>query len=206
LKDPEKSKWYIAAAVACFASPAAVALLVLTIIEFHRNIKKKNDAILYSSIALMIFAVGYFIMFAATDSLDWTLLSGMVVPQAVMSVYLFIAYVAHARYARRNARCLSLIKNDHFTSLFELGSVLVLNEKQIRRCILRLIDAGELDGASIDEASRTIRFAKSVWARQRFVCKNCGAALTVDFGHTLVCEYCGQALPVNKNQASSAKS
>ena len=199
LEDPKKSKWYIAAVIACFATPASLVLLVFTIEEFKHNIKEKNHAILFSGIALSIFAATYGFLFLIYDSPTWTLYSIMVVPQAIMGLYLLIAYGVHARFALRNARCLSLVRNDHITSLSEIGTILGLNEKQTKKCVQRLIASGDLSGAAIDETTGTILFAKSIWAKQKFVCKNCGAALIVDFGHTLVCEYCGQALPVTRN-------
>ena len=60
----------------------------------------------------------------------------------------------------------------------------------------QLIKMGELSGAEVNNTNDEITFKKSVWAKQKFICKSCGANLVVNFGHTLICEYCSGALEI----------
>lgn len=190
-----------AAACLGFGVPAFAVMIASTVLEFKKNVDKRNDAILFSGLGALIFALTYSVMVVTSgDVREFApILFFMAVPQSICAVYLFTVYAVHARLARRLSKCLSLIKNDHITSLVELGMILGLREKKIKKSVLRLIRAGRLPGASVDEANGEILFTESIWAKQRFICRNCGAELTVDFGHTLVCEYCGQALPISRN-------
>ncbi|MBQ6268005.1 MAG: hypothetical protein IJK64_09590 [Clostridia bacterium] len=201
LKDYDTSKWYIATAVGCLACPVGyVWLIVNTVIEFRKHIRK-NRAILYSGLGAAIFSLTYFIIFSMTSDEDDFLmgLSFMWLPQAIMAVYLFIVYAIHARRSRKLSACLMLIKDDHITSTEELADILGVRESGVNRLAASLIRKGFLEGAEIDKAQHEIIFRKSVWAKQKAVCRYCGASLIVDYGHTLICEYCGQALSVESN-------
>ncbi len=200
LNEPDRSKWYIATGLMCvLVLPAFVFIVIFTFSAFKKSMEK-NTAILYSGLAAFLFALTYFLIFTLTGNLrEWEMTSVFILPQTALAVYLFAVYVLHARYANRLSRCLSLVQNDHITDLDELGYILGLHEKRLKRYVKRLIKMNRLDGAGIDEAAGEIVFTKSIWAKQRFVCPYCGAETTVDYGHTLVCEYCGQALPVKKH-------
>ncbi|MBR4727831.1 MAG: hypothetical protein IK080_08085 [Clostridia bacterium] len=207
MNDFDKSKWYYATAVGCFAFPVGyVWLIVNTVIEFKKHIRK-NSAILYSGLGAAVFSLTYFILFVMTSEEDdyLTGLSFMWLPQAIMAVYLFIVYPIHARRSRKLSGCLTLIKDDHITSTEELADILGVRESGVHRLVSSLIRKGFLEGAEIDKAQHEIIFRKSVWAKQKAVCRYCGASLIVDYGHTLICDYCGQALSVESNNRTERR-
>lgn len=201
-EESDSRKWYIATAITCLIAPAFVSLIVLTVLDCKKRFEK-NDAILFSSIGAFVYALSFAVIFAAVmpsipGPMPVEMVFVMIVMPAIAALYLFIVYFLHARYARRLARCLSLVKNEHITSLDELGMILGTNTKQTKKYVLRLIKKGFLDGAIINETKRLILFSKSIWTKQKFECENCGAVLIYDYGHLLVCDYCGQALPVKR--------
>jgi hypothetical protein len=188
-------RWYAATVIGCFAFPAgAVWLLINTVHEFRKN-TQRNNRILYSGIASGIWALTYSVLFLldleAGDNLFFGL-AFMWAPQAVMAVYLIAVYIIHTRYSLAQAKVLSLIKNDRITSINEISYILGTEQAKAKKRIRRLIKSGALEGASVE--GDEVAFKNSVWAKQRVSCRSCGAALVVDFGHTLVCEYCGGAL------------
>ena len=198
-QEPSRNKWYIVTALCCLCVfPAYIFVIVFSITEFKKNLQK-NTAILYSGLGAFVFSMTYIVIFLITGVLkDWDMTSLFTLPQMILAIYLICVYALHARYANRMSMCLSLIQNDHITSLDELSGILGVNADKVKKYIKRLIKTKHLDGAMIDETKNEIVFTKSIWARQRFVCRYCGAESIVNFGHTLVCDYCGQALPLTR--------
>ena len=154
-------------------------------------------------IALSVIAC--FIIFMEMQKNGVPAVAGLVALGTIMAVYLFIVYPIHARRSRKLSGCLTLIKDDHITSTEELADILGVRESGVHRLVSSLIRKGFLEGAEIDKAQHEIIFRKSVWAKQKAVCRYCGASLIVDYGHTLICDYCGQALSVESNNRTERR-
>ncbi|MBR6922857.1 MAG: hypothetical protein IKH51_11740 [Clostridia bacterium] len=202
--DLRKKEWYIATAVGVFVFPVGFIWNVInTVIDYKRNIKK-NNAVLYSAIGATIFGLfmsGYvlFVSLGMNDTEGTAMfLMYMYAPTIVLAVYLYAVYFISAHRCKYLSRIYSLIELDHITSVPLMSEILGINRARTRRYIKKLGKMRYLKDVKIDEKTGDIILKECIWAKQRVICQNCGAEITVTFGQTLVCEYCGGALMVKR--------
>ena len=194
--------WYIAVAIGAFFPPGLILPVICTFYEYKHNIHV-SKSILYSAIASLIFSLfmsGYILMVSFTGNLGTYALASMYIPAFVLSIYLFSVYTIFARRSKYFEQILLLITIEHITSIPQISEITGLDQKKTILYLKKIIKMGELAGAEVYDNSEEIIFKKSVWARQRVICRNCAASLVVNFGHTLTCEYCKSALEIERTR------
>lgn len=187
--------WIVSTILAVYLLP--VGLICAVCLTWYEATRKtdKNKAILYCGIGTMIFSATMSTFMAVVPTgTDMTFPTVFFALPMIYGIYALCVYTILARRANRIAQLHLLVQQEHITSLRQLCQITDLPHKRTVRLLELMIRRSVLDGAWIDEATETIRFHKSIWARQRFTCSDCGAVLTVDLGHTLTCAYCGSAL------------
>lgn len=204
--DMERSKWYIATAIGCLLFPVGyVWNIVNTVLDF-RNLRHKNTAILYSAIGSAIFSAFMFMYLGALDIetnaveelRTFLIMAAPYLLAGVQAIYLFAVYFIHARRCRVLNRTYDLIEREHITRISQLSEILCFSKRHTVKTLRSLIKEGYLQNAEIDEENDELVLKQSIWAKQRVICQNCGAELTVDIGRTLVCNYCGGALKAKR--------
>ncbi len=193
-----RRQWIIATVIGCFIFPVGfVWLLALTVWEARRSIEQ-NRTILHCGIGAIIWG-----LFMSIPFLLFGQTSGSPMPFAaytayigafLLGVYLLILYGVLALRNRKLRRCLLLVQQEHITSLPMIAEIMGLSREKTVKLFMKLFSLGFLDGAYISDDGQELQFKKSVWAKQRVICRSCGAELVVNMGHTLTCEYCGGAL------------
>lgn len=187
--------WIIATVLGIYFLPVGLAVAAfLGWWEFSRY-ARKNKVILYCGIATVIYSVTMTayttLMPTGADGTIFWVIFGL---PSVYGIVLLCLYPVLTRRANAIARLYLLVQQEHITSLPQLCQITGFRRERTVRLLGQMIRLKLLDGAWIDEKTQTVCFRKSIWAKQRFVCHDCGAVLTVDLGHTLVCEFCGSAL------------
>ena len=193
-----RRQWIIATVIGCFLFPVGFLwLLVLTVLEAKRSIQP-NRTILHCGIGAIIWALFMSIpmlTFGQTDGSPMPLGAYIVyIGAALLGVYLLCVYGILSARDRKFRRCLLLVQQEHITSRALIGEIMGLSRRRTDGLLQRLIRRKLLDGASLRDGEDAIQFTKSVWAKQRVICRSCGADLVVDLGRTLICDYCGGAL------------
>ena len=193
-----RRQWIIATAVGCFLLvPGFIWLLVLTCKEANQSIEQNRTILhcgigaatfaLFMSVPMLLFSLGESSPMPFTVYVSYT-------GAALLSVYLLCVYGVLTARNRKIRRCLLLVQQEHITSRALIGEIMGLNEEKTDALLKKIIARGLLDGAWLCDGEDEIQFNKSVWAKQRVICRSCGAELVVDMGRTLTCEYCGGAL------------
>lgn len=188
--------WYISTAISCFAPVLFFLPVICTVYEIKYN-TNQNKTILYSATAALIFSLfmgGYILWGSFVGNLGTYALAFAYIPALIISAYLFCAYIPLSKRAKLFSRCILLIQQEHITSISQISEIIGISETKTVSVLKQLIKMGELDGADVNNTNDEIIFKKSIWARQKFTCKSCGANLVVNLGHTLICEYCNGAL------------
>lgn len=187
--------WIVCTAVAVYLLPVGLVIAaILTWWEAARKIRK-NKVILYCGIFTLIFSATMtaYTTLMPTDA-DTHIMALIFAPPMIYGVYALCLYGVLARRANAVSQLHLLVQQEHITSIHQLCQITGFSQKRTLRLLGQMIRLGILDGAWIDDETMTVRFRKSIWARQRFVCADCGAVLVVDLGHTLTCDFCGSAL------------
>lgn len=187
--------WIVCSVLAIYLLPLGLVMAgILTWRETSKHLRK-NQRIGYCGIFTVIFSVSMTLYTTVLPSgADSGIFLFIFVPPIFYGIYAICLYILLARRANGVSRLYLLVQQEHITSISQLCQITGLRREQTLRWLELMIRRGMLDGAWIDEKTDTVRFKKSIWARQRFICAYCGAELTVDLGHTLVCEFCGSAL------------
>ena len=199
------NKWYISTVIACFVPIGFILTVICNILE-AKYVTKRNKSILYSGIGAIMFSL------FMSSCVIWTTFVGdldkntymlalMYIPAFLVSVYLFIIYGVLSKRAKRFAQCILLIQNEHITSIPEIAEITGMTKKETVSVLRKFIKMGGLDGADMDSAENEVVFTKSIWAKQKVSCKNCGASLVVNLGHNLVCSFCNHPLEPYKKAA-----
>lgn len=200
---PDMVKWYVASAIGCFIFPVGIIWNIINTMIDYKKCKDKNNAVLYSALGSTIYTVfmaGY-VLFASLSMNkggEFDIIMLMYIPPAVQAAYLYIVYFIQMHRCRYLSRIYSLVELDHITSVPLVSEIIGINRATTRKYIKKLAKMGFLKGANVDEKTGEINLKECIWAKQRVICQNCGAEITVTFGQTLVCEYCGGALKVKK--------
>lgn len=187
--------WIVTTLIAVYLLPVGLVLAAFLAWREVATNPKKNRTILYCGIGTVIFSVTMtaYTTLMPTEA-DTGIMAVIFAPPILYGIFALCLYGILARRANAIAQLYLLVQQEHITSIQQLCQITGFPEKRVIRLLGLMIRLAMLDGAWIDERTQTVRFRKSIWARQRFVCADCGAVLTVDLGHTLVCEYCGSAL------------
>lgn len=191
-----ENMWIIATVIGCIFPFGIIFSVWCTVYEVRHSMKV-NKTILHCAIGAMIFAVvmtGAILFSSFTGNLDTYGLVVIYIPSWIQAIYLFCVYLPHFRRAKQMEQCLFLIQTEHITSISQIAEIIGVKNGKVISAIQRLSKLGILDGTQVAKEQDEILFTKSVWAKQKVVCKSCGANLVVNFGQTLVCEYCNGAL------------
>ena len=188
--------WCIATVIGCVIPFGIIISIWLTVCEVRKS-TRPNKVILFCAIGALAFAVtmsGYILWGSFAGNLKTYGLALMYIPAGVQAVYLFCVYPPLFRRTKSLELCLFLVQNEHITSISQIAEIVGVKQDKTVSYLNLLIQLGKLDGAKVSLDQDEILFTKSVWAKQKVVCKSCGANLVVNFGQTLVCEYCNGAL------------
>lgn len=200
--DIVRSKWYLSAIIGTVIVPLGMLLAVINTVIDYKTRTERNEAVFYSALGLSIFAVyssGLFLFVGALTGLGYSGILKLIIILAaglIEGIYLFIVYYCQGKRLKTFTFCYNLIAQSHITSVDKLAEISGKSIPRTKRIIKNLIKRKWLDGAEIDDEHNEVVFKRSVWAKQKVVCNNCGAQIIVDYGQTLVCEYCGGALSV----------
>ena len=193
-----KNVWYIITAISCFIPLGLIVAVIYTIFEVKYN-PYQNKKILHSATASLIFSLfmsGYILFVSFTGNLGTYTLALMYIPALVISIYLFCVYIVLSRRAKIFRQCILLIQQEHITDVSHISEIIGISDTKAVSALKKLIKMGELDGAELDSSNKEIIFKKSIWAKQKVLCRSCGANLIVNLGQTLTCEYCNGALEI----------
>lgn len=186
--------WILATFFGCFLFPVGAIWLLILTPKVTKSIEDKRT-VLHCGIAAITFALvfTYFILTFSNGDFPFIILSTYI-GAFLLGVYLLILYGVLALRNRKLRRCLLLVQQEHITSLPMIAEIMGLSREKTVKLFMKLFSLGFLDGAYISDDGQELQFKKSVWAKQRVICRSCGAELVVNMGHTLTCEYCGGAL------------
>ena len=196
--------WYAVSLFGFFVFPVGFILLIVSTVHELRTQREKNEKILSAGVLLLFAALSMlcFLSVAAVTgdfgSMKYSYELIVYGPAALLGLLEILVYAVTAVRIGRLNTCRMLICRERITSVETLCEISGFSRRRLRRLIRALVRRGELVGASLGKTDADVVFTKSVWAKQRVQCLNCGAALTVDFGRTLTCEYCGGALEVKR--------
>ncbi len=193
----------ISAVLTCFGFPPAVILVLYAGWRLGRKEVEKLNSLLYGGLAMIVMALFMMIpmgtyMITEGHYSTFGVLLAIYGVAFLGGIGLIAMYLRFSQEDRLMRRCFWLVRTEHITSLERLGEILGLSKEKMKALLNRMFTNGRLQGASLSEDEKEIRFERSIWARQLVVCENCGAEFTVDLGHTLVCDYCGRALKVRR--------
>ena len=198
-KSPlSKNFWYITTAIGCFVPFGIIFSIFCTIHDVKHN-TEQNKSILHCATAALIFSLfmsGYILWLSFAGNMDTYALAWMYIPAFILAIYLYCVYFILARRAKFFNQCILLIQQEHITSIPQISEIVGLPHAKTISVLKKLIKMGELNGAGVDEVNSEVIFTKSIWAKQKFICKSCGANLIINYGHTLTCEFCNGALEI----------
>ena len=186
--------WILATFAGCFLFPVgAIWLLVLTP-KVTRSIQDKRT-VLHAGLGAVTFALVFlFFIWSLTRGAFPHMILITYIGALILGVYELILYGVLALRNRKLRRCLMLVQQEHITSLPLMAEILGLRREKVAALFTKLFSLGFLEGAFLSDDGQELQFKKSVWAKQRVICRSCGAELVVDMGRTLTCAYCGGAL------------
>ena len=198
-KTKWKFSWYLLTILGCLIPGAVLCSVYYTFYEMRYRMKS-NRAILYCAIGAIVFSVSMTVYeietFLVGSKVSETIVVALIFSW-IQTIYLFCAYLILLKRAKRLQKCLFLVQIEHITSVAWISEILGISVKRTVSMLKWLIRTEKLDGAEVGIDQDEIWFSKSVWAKQKVICKSCGANLVVNLGQTLVCEYCGGALEVS---------
>lgn len=194
-------KWYAATIIGCLIMPIGLLLCVINTVLDFRSCNRKNRAVLYSGIGVAIYSVVMtsIILSVSIEANAFSVaLPLWYAAPSLLAVYLFVVYAVHTLRCKRLNLIFFLIQTEHITSIQRLAEISGMSVEKTVKSIVLLIKKGRLGDAEISKNKKEVVLKNSIWAKQKVVCRTCGAEIPVDFGQTLVCEYCGGALETYK--------
>lgn len=197
------AKWYATFYLGLFIFPIGMLLSVIfSVVEAATKIRSEKAMIrsgLILSLAAAFMVIGVAVISTMGEAALEELLLSFSLP-FIQAAYIFVFYFALKKRNDNIAMLLQLINIEHITSVETIAGF--MNEKvaKTEKRVEFLIRKNILPGAHLDKETKTVTFEESDWAGKKAICRTCGAAITVDFGRTLVCEYCGGILSVEKTE------
>lgn len=185
-----------------------IPMIVITVLDFRKT--KKCKDFLFSGLALLIsssFFLSYFALSITAADQSPTMFVLWILAWGASWIFGIIHLILYAIQKKRNhvlEMIEMLVGREHITSVEYISEIIGFDNQKTIRYIKKLIKAGILSGAYIEDGNNEIQFTQSIWAKQRAECLNCGAEIIVNLGQTLICDYCGSKLHIKIIQHNEA--
>lgn len=188
--------WLLAAVLAFFVMPLGLIMTVLLMRAEEKKHPAGNYVMRGIGFGLMVFAMTETVIAVCFvgAGIEVLYVAAVFFASALIGLWMYLRGRQLQKTDRLHEVLHQVIHVSHITSTQELAQTMGMKRVHIDREVSRMIRWGVLKDAQLDIASAKILLPKEEWADVRVVCKECGAELVINIGHTLVCPFCKTAL------------